>query len=61
MKYSEKDFNKDLDELVQEFLDKAKERGIPTEFLCDPQRLKYENKLRETFKNLLSASFESRD
>jgi hypothetical protein len=50
------EFNDKVDELVWEFLAKAHDRGVSTEFLCDPQRIKFEDQLRSAFKKLLSAS-----
>jgi hypothetical protein len=50
------EFNDKVDELVREFLAKAHDRGVSTEFLCDSQRIKFEDKLKSAFKKLLSAS-----
>jgi hypothetical protein len=49
-------FNDKVEELLNEFLAKGIERGISTEFLCDSQRIKFENQLRSAFSKLLTAS-----
>jgi hypothetical protein len=51
-----REINDKVDELVREFLAKASDRGVSTEFLCDSQRVKFEDKLRFAFKKLLSIS-----
>lgn len=45
-----------VDELVRDFLAKAHDRGVSTEFLCASQLSKFEERLRLTFKKLLDAS-----
>jgi hypothetical protein len=45
-----------VDQLFNEFLRKAKERGISGEYLCDPQRTRLENKVRQSIAKLVESS-----
>jgi hypothetical protein len=48
--------NEKVDQLVRNFLAQAHDRGVSTEYLCDSQLAKFEERLRLAFKKLLSAS-----
>ncbi len=50
------DLDQLVDELLKDFLTKARERGISTEYLCDTQRIRAENKVKESLERLLSPS-----
>jgi hypothetical protein len=43
-----------VEKVWSEFRNKAEARGVTLEYLCDPQRLRAENKVKASIRKLLS-------